>query len=230
VLHQQALSEREIARRLGMSRHTVHRFVIAETFPERNRSTYRGSLLDPYKPYILKRWQEGCWNGTQLFDEIKERGYRGSDPYLRCFIADLRKKHQAVGNAAVLTLDDAEMAINVPADLPPKPHFTRRMSPTRVSWLYVCQQAKLEEKQLQQVEHIRKGHSGLDTAYQLSQTFVSMLAERRDMDLAGWSKPNTVAFLNSRVLRRGFDVIMRLCVLPSLLLGVTAKWRLRSTA
>ncbi len=211
-LHQQALSEREIARRLGMSRHTVHRFVIAETFPERDHPAYRGSLLDPYKPYILKRWQEGCWNGTQLYYEIKECGYTGSDSYLRRFIADLRKKHQAVGDAAVLTLDDAEMTINVPADLPPKPHFTRRMSSTRASWLFVSQPSKLDEKQRHQVEYIRQGHSDLDMAYQLSQAFVLMLAERRGTDLDAWlaqAKHSGIAELKSfaQGIRRDYAAV-----------------------
>jgi predicted DNA-binding protein (UPF0251 family) len=66
TLHQQAISQREIARRLKLSRQTVQRFLVAETFPERSRPPYRGSILDPYKPYILARWQSGCWNGTQL--------------------------------------------------------------------------------------------------------------------------------------------------------------------
>jgi hypothetical protein len=38
----------------------------------------RGSLLDPYRPYLLKRWQQGCCNGAQLYEEIKAAGYRGS--------------------------------------------------------------------------------------------------------------------------------------------------------
>jgi DNA-binding NarL/FixJ family response regulator len=68
TLHQQAFSQREIARRLKMSRRTVHRFLVAETFPERNRPPYRGSILDPYKPYLLERWKSECWNGTLMRD------------------------------------------------------------------------------------------------------------------------------------------------------------------
>ena len=63
ALHQQAISAREIARRLHMSRQTVQKFLIAESFPERSTPSYRGSILDPYKPYILDRWKAGCWNG-----------------------------------------------------------------------------------------------------------------------------------------------------------------------
>jgi transposase len=45
---------------------------------------------------------------------------------------------------------------------------------------------KLDEKQRQHVEQIRKGHLDLETAYQLSQGFVMMLAERRSEDLDPW--------------------------------------------
>jgi transposase len=186
TLHQQGFSQREIARRLGIGRQTVRRFHRAESFPERSQPTKKAPLLDPHKPYLLKRWQEGCWNGTQLYYEIKARGYTGSASYLRRFIADLRKKQQAVGKAAVLTLDGSDKTVRVPNELPPQPPFTRRMSPTRASWLCVSQKASLDEKQHHSVECIRKGHRDLDTAYQLSQAFVLMLAERRDKDLDAW--------------------------------------------
>ena len=183
TLHQQGFSQREIARRLKIGRETFRRFLRAQSFPERSKPTRKARLLDPHKPYLLKRWQQGCWNGTQLYYEIKARGYRGSASYLRRFIADLRKKHQAAGNEASLTLESSAMSVNVPADLPPPPHFTCRMSPTRASWLFVSQSERLDEKQRKHVEHIRKGHLDLETAYQLSQGFVMMLAERRAMDL-----------------------------------------------
>ncbi|MFL5694817.1 MAG: ISL3 family transposase [Ktedonobacteraceae bacterium] len=186
TLHQQAISQREIARRLKLSRQTVHRFLTAETFPERSRLPYRGSVLDPYKPYILERWQSGCWNGTQLYHEVKMRGYTGSDSLFRLFISQLRKQHQRAGTASVLILDTSGTQVKVPADSPPKPSPKRRISPTRASWLCVCQPDKLDEKQRQHVEQIRAAHRDLDTAYQLSQAFVAMLAKHRAQDLDDW--------------------------------------------
>ncbi len=186
TLHQQAISQREIARRLKLSRQTVQRFLVAETFPERSRPPYRGSILDPYKPYILERWQSGCWNGTQLYYEVKMCGYTGSDSLFRLFISQLRKQHQRVGTASILTLDTSGAHVKAPLDSPPKPSPKRRMSPTRASWLCVCRPDKLDEKQRQHVEQIRAAHRDLDTVYQLSQAFVTMLAEHRDQDLDGW--------------------------------------------
>jgi transposase len=186
VLHQQLVPEREIARRLGMSRNTVHKFLQAETFPERSQTPYRGSILDPYKPYILERWKSGCWNGAQLLEEIKKLGYAGSDALLRYFMIHLRKQHQVAGTAMVLELSTALGKVSTPGDLPPKPSPKRRMSPTRASWFCVCQPDKLDGKQRQHVERIRAAHPDLETAYQLSQAFVMMLAERRAQDLDGW--------------------------------------------
>jgi transposase len=183
TLHQQAFSQREIARRLQMSRRTVHRFLVAETFPERSRPPYRGSLLDPYKPYLLDRWKSGCWNGTQLYHEVRMRGYTGSASLFRRFISQLRKQHQSAGTASVLTLTSSGAHVHVPDDCPATPSPKRRLSPTRASWLCVCQSTKLDEKQRQQVEQLRAAHQDLESAYQLSQAFVMMLAEQRDQDL-----------------------------------------------
>jgi len=60
------------------------------------------------------------------------------------------------------------------------------MSATRASWLFFKRSETLEGKQCKLIEQIRKSHPELDTAYQLSQAFVTMLAERRDQDLDIW--------------------------------------------
>jgi hypothetical protein len=84
TLFEQRLSQRAIARKLKLSRATVGKFVQAEEYPERHQSTAgaRRSLLDPYKRYILQRWQQGCRNSVQLYDEIKAGGFTGSSPLL----------------------------------------------------------------------------------------------------------------------------------------------------
>src|SRR5260370_17346405 len=66
ALHQQAISAREIARRLHMSRQTVQKFLVSESFPERSKPPYRASILDPYKPPIPPPRQPACLNGSPL--------------------------------------------------------------------------------------------------------------------------------------------------------------------
>jgi len=122
----------------------------------------------------------------RIYGNSDTRGYTGSQPLLAIFLADLRKKHQEAGDATVLMLDDAQASVQLPFPLPAKPKVTHRMSPTRASWLFVSQLTKLNEKQQWQVEQIRESHPDLDVAYQLSQSFVTMLAERRDQYLDTW--------------------------------------------
>jgi len=186
TLHQQLVSQREIARHLSLSRNTVRKFLQAEVFPERSRPPYRGSILDRYKPYLLERWRSGCWNGAQLLEEIKNLGYTGSDALFRSFMTHVRKQHQAAGTALALELSTARGSISAPDDLLPKPSPKRRMSPSRASWLCMCQPTNLDEQQRSLVERLRTAHPDLETAYHLSQAFVSMLAEHRAQDLDDW--------------------------------------------
>jgi transposase len=186
ALHQQAISEREIARRLHLSRRTVHKFLVSESFPERSKRPYQGSILDPYKSYLLDRWKAGCWNGTQLLEEVKKLGYTGSDALFRLFITSLRKHHQAAGTSDGLELSADGAKVSGPLGPPSHPCIKRRLPPARASWLYVSQKNKLDEKQQKLVEQIRSAHDDLDRAYALTQEFVCMLAEHRDRDLDEW--------------------------------------------
>jgi transposase len=193
TLFEQGLSQRAIARKLKLSRavfckRKVGKFVLAEAYPKRHQSKEgaRRSRLDPYKGYILLCWQQGCRNSVQLYDEITARGFKGSAPLLRKFLAELRKKHQQAGSASVLTLDAATLDLEIPPDLPPLPRIPCRLSATRASWLFVSQAGKLDAKQTQHIGQIRAGHPDLERAYQLSQEFVMMLTERREAELDTW--------------------------------------------
>ena len=99
TLHQQGFNKSEISRQLGLCRQTITDYIEAEVFPERTPPPKKSSILDPYKSYLLQRWQSDV---AQLYEEIRARGYTGSQP-LAIFLADLRKKHQEAGDAIVLT-------------------------------------------------------------------------------------------------------------------------------
>lgn len=89
-LRQQGLSQRRIAGELGVSRSRVVAY-LREGVPDRTR-VQRGSRLDPYLPYLHRRWLEGCQIATHLFLEVKARGYPGGRGMVRRYIKNLRKR------------------------------------------------------------------------------------------------------------------------------------------
>lgn len=186
LLAKQGVPIRAIARQLKICRQAVRRYLRAGEFPESAPPPQRGSILDQYKPYILQRWQQGCRNSVQIDDELRTRRYSGSASLLRNFLASVRKKHREAGSAEALAFDEASCTLAVQANLPPKPHATRSMSPTRASWLMVSRKEKLDERQRQYVEQIRQSHPDLEAAYQLAQQLMMMLAEHRAEDLDVW--------------------------------------------
>ncbi len=81
-----------IARHVGVSRRTVYRYLQMKQAPERTRIHYtRKKLIEPYKPYLLQRWNEGCRNAQQLWREISVMGYTASVTTVSRFIGQLRK-------------------------------------------------------------------------------------------------------------------------------------------
>jgi transposase len=84
-------SQREAADVLGLDRKTVGRFA-AETDPERLlvKATGRAGKLDPFKPWINQRWNEGVTNAAALHREITARGWTGSVQAVERYVRQFR--------------------------------------------------------------------------------------------------------------------------------------------
>jgi hypothetical protein len=90
ALRAEGCTIREIARRLGLARNTVLKFAQAVSIDELLvKSTSRPSVLDPFKPCLNQRWNDGCTSAAALHEEIRARGWEGSiltvERYLRQF-------------------------------------------------------------------------------------------------------------------------------------------------
>lgn len=82
---------RHICKELGISARTVYRYKDLEVPPPRRAYKRKKRVLDPYVPYLVQRWNEGCRNGKKLYREIRERGYQNSQEICSRFIAQLRR-------------------------------------------------------------------------------------------------------------------------------------------
>src|SRR5713226_376751 len=129
ALREQGLGVTEIARRVGLSRRTLERWIKEGDFPETKRRRKRRSVFDPYAGYVLKRWEQGCENGLQLWQEIKEQGYQGSAKTVYRFLTSLRKKQRIIWKPEV-------------------PHAPLQdFSANDAVWLFARDQASLDEKE-----------------------------------------------------------------------------------
>lgn len=95
----QGIGLRGIAATLHIARGIVRRFARASSVEEllvNNRTTYRASPLEPHKPYLHQRWQDGITNASALHAEITARGHTGGATVVRAYIRRLRATPGAI--------------------------------------------------------------------------------------------------------------------------------------
>jgi transposase len=166
-LKQLGLSNREIARRTGLCRETVRKFLCAETFPERVTYPPRSQTTEPYAEYLKKRLQEGCRNATQLYREIKVQGYRGGSATVRRLLRSW--KHQLpVGYQRLETLPDFD---------PP--------APRQAVW-WMMKPEELEPDQKEYVGELQSLSPEISSGLKLVKEFQALLASKQANKFDDW--------------------------------------------
>ena len=100
-------------------------------------------MLDPFIDYLEKRLREGCWNGEQLWGEIKERGYPGGTKMVRRYVSARRNETNRTDQS-----DDsakAEREIKSPLPVP---------SVEQVSWWIILEPNKLKTDEQKFIESL----------------------------------------------------------------------------
>jgi transposase len=78
VLKAEGRNIRGIALEMGVNWRTVRKWVHASEMPERRERMPKPTSPRYFRDYLADRWAKGCRGGRQLFEEIQQRGYRGS--------------------------------------------------------------------------------------------------------------------------------------------------------
>lgn len=187
-LHQQGVSFRAIARRLGLHRSTVERFVRVGTFPERASRKYRRGT-DAFLEFVQGRWQAGCRNVIQLTRELRERGFTGSYDSVWRLVAKWRVwKHS---RADLLVVEDR-----------PKTFAFRPPSSQQISFWILRRAKPLEPEEQIFLKTLSDQIPEVWSAVELSRDFQGLLRDRQFQRFESWLERASC----SRVPRK-FDVL-----------------------
>lgn len=97
-LHRSGLTQRTIARKLGISRNTVKKYIDAPESCLKNPKPYhRKSILDPYHR-MIKAWldEDEYYKATWIYDRLVNQGYAGSYETVKRKVAGLKRHKQKI--------------------------------------------------------------------------------------------------------------------------------------
>jgi transposase len=183
ALQQEGLGVRAIARQLQMGRHTVQRFLAADTFPERARPPRQSSILDRYVPYLTQQMQAGQTNGLHLWRDLRAQGYTGSQSLVSRWVAQHRQlsPHHKTALLQRRTRGRPPRARSSgPAE--PRP----RLSARRAAWLLVRDPANLDDDQRRTLARLQQLSPEAQISYPLAQAFGKMVRTRSGPALESW--------------------------------------------
>jgi transposase len=177
-LHRRGWSDRAIARQVGVGRMTVVRYLQAPVFPERKgRRDHGRSLLDPYKEYLLKRWNAGHQEVRPLFREIQRQGYGGSYATVARYA---RRVRQAQGLNSRPPLPRGKGPEVIEPRQPP-------LTPRRATWLVLRRPEQRDAGDDRLIRQLKDQHADLAVAIELAQEFAAIVRQPAAVDpLDGW--------------------------------------------
>ncbi|MCX5336538.1 ISL3 family transposase [Streptomyces sp. NBC_00140] len=187
-----------------VARTTVRRFARAQSLEELLvKATNRASKLDPYKPYLHRRWREGRHDVPRLHREIQEQGFTGDVQSVRRYFRPFEKPDSPLPKSP---------SVPPPPVRPPKP---RRV----VRWIMTASD-RLPEADIAELKVIRTGCPHLDLTVRHVPDFAAMMRDQNAETLPAWMdrvKADDLSALHSLV--NGFH-----CDLDAVKAAFAAPW------
>jgi transposase len=203
-----------IARQVGLSRQGVYLYLQMKQPPQRTRIHRPGKPgLEPYKDYLIRRWNEGCRNAQLLYREIRAAGYTGGASAVGRFIAPWRALK---GEARSFKSVEPKPELMIHPD-----EGKKKRPPTalQVAHWITCKEEQRLEWQKAYLARLCQADREIAQTYELIQGFTTMLRERQGDQLDAWLKvvkEQGVAELQSfaQGLERDYDAVKAGLTLP----------------
>src|SRR4029453_11952621 len=188
TLHRQGWTGAAIAQHVGLSLRTVQRDLRTATFAGRQRRSDAGdSLLNPYKPYLLERWNAGCYTAMRRFREIRQRGYGGGYGVVAAYARRLRE-------AQGLAPGKRCPRLSLPRGAEP---ICQPLTPRRATWLVLRREAKRTTAEVQQLAQLHAQSAEVAEAIDLAQDFTALVRQRQPERLDPWLTRATASTLEA---------------------------------
>jgi transposase len=188
ALRRQGWTVVAIAAQVGRSCRTIERYLHMPTWPVRqHRRHYGRSILNPYKAYILERWNAGCHTAIQLFHELRARGYAGSYRRVTAYISRIR---QAQGIPP--RRQGRRQRLPVVAEPVAQP-----LTPRRATWLVLRRAEHRTAAEAQQLAQLHAQSSEVAEAIDLAQDFTALVRQRQPECLDVWLTRATASTLEA---------------------------------
>jgi len=177
AFHQQGWPGWAIAQQLGIGKNTVFRYLRMETLPARKRRTRpRRSLLTPYTPYLLERWNAGVVTPCACFASSNRRGYPGSYATVARYAQRLRPGARGGTPTAATAPPSATR------DAPPH----RSLTPRRATWLVLQRPEQRTPEEEHLLAQLTVQDATLADAIALAQDFAQLVRQRQPAQLDPW--------------------------------------------
>jgi transposase len=167
--HQRGLTISAIARQTSLDRKTVRKYIQAPEFPEQasRASARRGSILDPFKPVLRQRWNEGCRTSRRLWRELRESGYAGGFTLVNDYLRHLRQSQGFPPRTRIVSSTNGhEDAL-------------RPVTPRRLANLMMAHPDKLTQDQLDLLQQAARLHHHIQATIQFRRTFAALVRGRQ---------------------------------------------------
>jgi transposase len=144
-------------------------------------------VLNPYKAYLLARWNAGCHTALRLFRELQPQGYTGS--YARV-AAYARRLRQAQGLPPAHRRP--RQALPTVVELPSQP-----LTPHRATWLVLRRETQRTTAETQQLTQLSAQSAEVAAAIDLAQDFATLVRQRQPAQLDPWLKRATTSAVDA---------------------------------
>jgi transposase len=191
----------EIARRAGVNRGTVRRYLRAGQYHPCARRRRRPHACDAYASYLRARWEEGEHNSATLLAEIRSQGYMGAASTVRQYVRGWRTGPRHLGRRR-----GAEDAAGTP---PPR---RRHFSPRQTRWILLRPVEDLDADERAYRRVLCQESATIAAVQTLGADFGRIVRTRARVDLEPWLQlaaqsqlPELISFANG--VRRDYEAV-----------------------